>query len=238
MIFNVAIVEDEKKEAEKLEKLLRRSFDGVGQLCKIKTFLSAVTFCEQYRADYDVIFFDIEMPDMTGMEAARFVRERDEKAVIVFVTNMIQCAVEGYTVNAFDFIVKPINEGSFAIKFDRILNMMKKNTDDTMLTLNATDGTKRVKVSDIVYIEVRNHHLTYYMTDGEITVRGSLAETEKLLGANNFGRCNSCYLVNLKYVTEFHGDYITVNGDSLKVSQTKKQQFMSDFAKYLGGGAC
>ena len=177
------------------------------------------------------------MPDMTGMEAARFVRERDGKAVIVFVTNMIQCAVEGYTVNAFDFIVKPINEGSFAIKFDRILNMIKKNSDDTMITLGVSDGTKRIKVSDIVYVEVRNHHLTYHTTGGEMTVRGTLAEAEKQLG-NDFGRCNSCYLVNMKYVTEFHGDYITVNGETLKVSQTRKQQFMSDFARYLGGGAC
>lgn len=238
MIYNVAIVEDVKKEADKLEKLLTRSFGNVGQPCKIKVFLSAVTFCEQFRADYDVIFLDIEMPDMTGMEAARFVRERDEKAVIVFVTNMIQCAVEGYTVNAFDFIVKPINEGSFAIKFDRILNMLKKNSDDTTITLNASDGTKRVRINDIAYIEVHNHHLTFHNTEGDIIVRGTLAETEKLLGTSNFSRCNSCYLVNLKYVTEFNGDHIKVNGEFLKVSQTRKQQFMSDFAKYLGGGAC
>lgn len=238
MIYNVAVVEDVKKEADNLERLLKRSFESKGQSCRIRSFNSAVAFCEQFRADYDVVFFDIEMPDMTGMEAARFVRERDEKAVIVFVTNMIQCAVEGYTVNAFDFIVKPINEGSFAIKFDRILNMLKKNSDDTTITLNASDGTKRVRINDIAYIEVRNHHLTFHNTEGDIIVRGTLAETEKLLGTSNFSRCNSCYLVNLKYVTEFNGDHIKVNGEFLKVSQTRKQQFMSDFAKYLGGGAC
>lgn len=238
MIFNVAIVEDEKKEAENLEKLLIRGFERAGQPYRIRSFGSAVAFCEKYRADYDAVFLDIEMPDMTGMDAARFIRERDSKAVIVFVTNMVQYAVEGYAVNAFDFIVKPINEGSFAIKFDRILNMIKKNSDDTMITLNAPDGTTRVKAGDVVYIEVRNHHLTYHAVGGDITVRGSLSEAESRLGKSNFSRCNACYLVNLKYVTGFHGDYITANGETLKVSQTRRQQFMNDFAKYLGGGAC
>lgn len=238
VIFKIAIVDDDGADAAKLANLTEKYFAGSPDQCEIKIFSGAVAFCENFRADFDVIFFDISMPDMSGMDAARFIRERDKRVVIVFVTNMVQCAIEGYTVQAFDFIVKPINEGSFDIKFDRILGMVRKVTDDGMVTLNTTDGMKRIAVRDIKYIEVRNHHLTYHTADGEFLVRGTISAAEKELTAYTFGRCNSCYLVNMKHITDFGGDWVTVGGDKLKVSQTKKQSFLGALAKYFGGGAC
>ncbi len=238
MLFDIAIVDDDADDAGKLAELIEKYFGGSRDSCEIKTYGSAVTFCENFRADFDVIFFDISMPDMSGMDAARFIRERDKRVVIVFVTNMVQCAIEGYTVQAFDFIVKPINEGSFFIKFDRILAAVRAKSDDSMVTLNAADGTKRVAVRDIKYIEVRNHHLTYHTADGEFLVRGTISAAERELEAYHFGRCNSCYLVNMKHISDFGGDWVTVGGDRLKISQTKKQAFLGALAKYFGGGAC
>lgn len=238
MLFDIAIVDDDADDAGKLAELIEKYFGGGRDSCEIKTYGSAVTFCENFRADFDVIFFDISMPDMSGMDAARFIRERDKRVVIVFVTNMVQCAIEGYTVQAFDFIVKPINEGSFFIKFDRILAAVRAKSDDSMVTLNAADGTKRVAVRDIKYIEVRNHHLTYHTADGEFLVRGTISAAERELEAYHFGRCNSCYLVNMKHISDFGGDWVTVGGDRLKISQTKKQAFLGALAKYFGGGAC
>ena len=85
---------------------------------------------------------------------------------------------------------------------------------------------------------MRNHHLTYHTADGEFLVRGTISAAEKELTAYTFGRCNSCYLVNMKHITDFGGDWVTVGGDKLKVSQTKKQSFLGALAKYFGGGAC
>lgn len=238
MKFDIAIIDDEPREREHLRYMLEKYFAGSRDTCEIKTYTSAEAFCEGYHADTDIVFFDIDMPGMNGMEAARFIRERDNKVVIVFVTKMMQFAIEGYTVQAFDFIVKPINEGSFVIKFDRILNMVRKVSDEAMVTLNVVGGKKRVFVREIIYVEVRNHYLTYHMSDGEYVVRGTMGEAEKLLSGYHFGRCNACYLVNMKHISDFRGDWITAGGDKLKISQSKKQEFLGEFAKYLGGGSC
>lgn len=238
MVYRIAIVEDERKAAERLEQLIL-GHDTAGRCSfEIEKFSDAMKFLSEYRAEYDLIFFDIQMPVVSGMEAAKEIRKTDENVVIVFVTQMIGCAVDGYSVRAFDFIVKPVNVGSFAIKFDRIINMLEKKRDDRTITVRDKNGYKRLNVYDILYVEVFNHSLIYHLTEGEVVVRGTMTEAEKRLGEYHFCRCNSCYLVNLKHVREVSGEHIQVGPERLKISQTKKQSFLTEFAKYVGGGAC
>lgn len=239
MEYKIAIVEDERKEIERLVQLINGHEVSKDCTFEISTFNNASTFLRDFRAEYDLIFFDIQMPGINGMEAAEQIRKVDDKVVIVFVTQMIQYAVEGYNVRAFDFIVKPINRGSFSIKFDRILRMLEKNRDDRSVVVKNKDGYRQLKTHDILYVESNNHNLCYHMvTDENIVVRGAMTEAEKLLAEYHFYRCNSCYLVNLKHVKAIHGDFIVVGEKELKISQTRKKAFLCEFAGYVGGGAC
>lgn len=239
MEYNIAVVEDERKEIERLVQLINGHKVGGNYTFKISTFTDAATFIRDFHAEYDLIFFDIQMPGINGMEAAAQIRKVDDKVVIVFVTQMIQYAVEGYGVHAFDFIVKPINRGSFSIKFDRILRMLEKNRDDRSVVVRNKDGYRQLKTHDILYVESNNHNLCYHLvTQENIVVRGAMTEAEKLLAEHHFCRCNSCYLVNLKHVKAIHGDYIVVGEEELKISQTRRRTFLCEFAGYVGGGAC
>ncbi len=71
---------------------------------------------EHYRADYDIVFMDIELPGINGMEAAHRLREIDQQVILIFVTNMAQFAVKGYEVDALDYIIKPAQYGPLSIK--------------------------------------------------------------------------------------------------------------------------
>ena len=103
-MLKVVLIEDNAEAAETLLEYLQRYASKNGISLSSARFRNAFDFLEAYAYDADVLFFDIEMPGMNGMEAAKKVREKDTKAMIVFTTNLAQYAIEGYSVNAFDYI--------------------------------------------------------------------------------------------------------------------------------------
>lgn len=115
---------------------------------------------------------------MDGMDMAKRLRAMDEKAVIIFVTQMAQYAVKGYEVNAFDFILKPVSYTEFSLKMMRILNYLKEH-EDIKLTLKTVDGVVCVSLGDLKYVEVLNHKLTYHTKTGNFTEYGQLMQLEK-----------------------------------------------------------
>ena len=113
-MLGIAIVEDDREQAALLETHIKRYAAEHQLVVSVSVFYDAVTFLEKYTQGYQMIFMDIKMPMLDGMDAARFLRERDQKVVLVFVTTMRQYAIQGYDVDAADFIVKPVNYPEFA----------------------------------------------------------------------------------------------------------------------------
>ena len=231
---NIAIVEGDDKEAGLLEEQLRRYEKETGAEYRVVRFSDAIAFLTGYSADYDIVFMDIEMPDLDGMTAAKKLREVDPEVILVFVTNMAQYAVEGYEVSAMDFMVKPVRYDNLKLKLERAEKKLEGKGEDRFL-VRGKNGPVVICVPDIRYVEVTDHMLTFYTNEGAIKVTGSLKEIEKRLEGRDFSRANSCYLVNLKYVTGASDGMVTVGGDRLSISRARRKSFMSDLADYLGG---
>ncbi len=231
---NIAIVEDDDKEAGLLEEQLRRYEKETDAEYRVVRFSDAIAFLTGYSADYDIVFMDIEMPDLDGMTAAKKLREVDPEVILVFVTNMAQYAVEGYEVSAMDFMVKPVRYDNLKLKLERAEKKLEGKGEDRFL-VRGKNGPVVICVPDIRYVEVTDHMLTFYTNEGAIKVTGSLKEIEKRLEGRDFSRANSCYLVNLKYVTGASDGMVTVGGDRLSISRARRKSFMSDLADYLGG---
>ena len=196
-----------------------------------------MTFLSEYDADCDIVFMDIQLPDLNGMDAAIKLRKIDDKVTIVFITNLMQYAVDGYQVRALDFIVKPVAYYNFAIKMKRILKERRLNLSyEEELLLSGEHVIKRLAVSAIKYIEVIGHYLTFHTFEGVISTCGFLADMEKNLKDKHFSRCNNCYLVNLKYVTEVSATSCTVDGEELQISRRRRKNFMDDLTMFMGGG--
>lgn len=236
MNFKIAIVEDEKEASDTLKKMIEeyQKKDQENHF-SVVSFSSASSFLFEYNGSYDLIFMDIEMPGLNGMKAAKQIREKDNHVLIVFVTNMAQYAVEGYSVHAYDFILKPINYPRFSMKFERICNELTHQNNDHFISIQVKKEVKRIRVDDIRYIEVLNHDLILHMSKECMKFRGTMKEIEQKLHEENFSRCSNSFLVNLKYITGLKGDFVLLGEESLRISQTKRFSFLSDYALYVGG---
>jgi DNA-binding LytR/AlgR family response regulator len=234
-MISVAVVEDEAGEADLLKTYLTRYGREAHEVFTVEHFPNAVVFLEHYTPKYDLVFFDIGLPHMDGMQAAARLRALDAQVTLIFVTNMAQFAVKGYEVDAFDFIVKPVVYDNFALKLHRALG--KINAAKTRYILIASDAGKlRVDLGKLSYVEITGHKLVYHTQDGQIVSYGTLKQAEELIDDPLFFRCNSCYLVNLRQVTALKGMCVRVGGDELLVSQPRRAPFEKALADYLGGG--
>ena len=132
-MIRIAIVEDDREHALRLENALKKYADEHKLTLQICVFYNVISFLEQYAGDYEIVFMDIMMPMMNGMDASRMLREKDENVMLIFVTSMGQYAIRGYEVSASDFIVKPVEYPSFALKFTRALSKLPKKEDRDVL---------------------------------------------------------------------------------------------------------
>ena len=113
MVYSVAIVEDDGNYAALLTDYFMRYQSGRGDKFEIKTYGDGLDFLENYQPGTDIVLLDIEMPHISGMDAARRLRETDKLVSIIFVTNLARFAVDGYEVDACGFMVKPVSYPAF-----------------------------------------------------------------------------------------------------------------------------
>lgn len=232
---NIAIVEDDKESADILKESLERYRNANGEEFKVLWFKDAISFLTNYKANYDIVFMDIEMPDLNGMDAAKKMRTLDETAVLIFVANMAQYAVNGYEVNAYDFIVKPFSYSNFAMKLQRALKFIDSK-GGSKIYIPVDDGAMCLTSAEIIYAEIIKHKIIYHTTRGEYNSHGTLKKAESLINDPYFVKCNSCYLVNLRFVTAVVDHEVFLGNISLQMSHPKRKDFLSALNNYFGGG--
>ncbi len=232
MSIHVAIVEDDDTSTKTLSEYLLRYAEENHIQFRISAFDSAVSMLDNYTADYDIIFMDIRMPYMNGMDAAHRLRALDQKVILIFVTSLTQYAIEGYEVNAQSYIVKPAKYYDFAMKLSRAVNQVPA-VNSAKFEIHTRAGTIRLDPNEIQYIESHGHRLTFHTFSGEYTQLSSLNKLEEQLSAFHFARCNSCYLVNLQYVSGIKGYTVFLKNCELKISQPRKKAFLQAFEQFL-----
>lgn len=233
-MINVAIIEDDSAATDLLLEYFKRFQENVEEEFAFFTFSKAILFLTNYTAKYDLIFMDIDLPDINGMVAARKLRELDRNVTLIFVTNMARFAVKGYEVEAYDFIVKPVSYANFVLKLKRALNYLKSKAKTSVL-IPVDDGKICLTTDEIKFVEFKDRKIVYHTTRGIFYARGALTAVEKNLNDPHFIRCNSCYLVNLRFVTAVSGFSLFVDEEELLISHPRKAAVIRAINNYFGG---
>lgn len=235
-MLKILALEDERSQQERLSQFLTRYQQAnPGFQYTLTLYSSGIQFLTDYRRDADLVFLDIRVPDMLGIDVAKELRKTDENVMIVFITSLTQYAIDGYSVDAFDYILKPLQYPSFAAKLERIQRSLSHRENAIALDLRTKEGGQRVRVDSITYIESAAHDISIHADGQVICVWGTLGKFEEDLKAVNFVRCNTSFLVNLKYVETVRKDEVVVAGDTLPISRSRRKEFLAALARYKGG---
>lgn len=235
-MLRVAIVDDQREDAAALEQYLYQFGGETGQAYLVTRYASGSEFLQDHSSAFELVILDIDMPGINGMETARQLRSQGDDVVLMFVTNMSQYALEGYEVEAVDYVLKPVSYQDFTLKLRKAQRYISQNRD-TQIALRTAGGIVPLMVSQVIYVESTLHYLVYHTIGGNHRVRGSMSDAEAALPHGQFARCNTSFLVNLKHVKAVERDEVLVGPDSfrLKISRGRRGAFLDQLGRFLGG---
>lgn len=220
-MLHIAIIEDEQIHTKLLSGYLSEWSKGHGQEVTIREFPGAESFLFIWAEtkDFDVLFVDIQMAGMNGMEMAKKVRQEDENIAIVFTTGITDYMEAGYEVEALHYLLKPISMEKISQCMDKVLRRSHKRE---YVLVHGKDETIRVPVDTITYIEAQGHGSlmeVYERTDSRerttIEISESISEMENMLTKYGFARCHRSYLCRIGSIRQIGRTEITLDSESV-----------------------
>ncbi len=232
--MTIAIVEDEKNIHEELNNILSDYFRESSLGVEIRDFYTGNDFLDGYKPIYDIILLDIQMPGFNGIDVAKKIREFDDKVIIIFITSLVQYALMGYKVQAFDYILKPVNYKTITFSLSRALHALESRAPEKTVLVNTGKATIMVPISEILYFEVAKHNFLLHTLHDTYPIKASsMRLLEEQYADCNFVRCNNCYLVNLRHVQSISNNILTIGNDNISISRPRKKEFLSALSNYV-----
>lgn len=205
------------------------------QNCTIDTFLSSEEIWAQYQngTRYDVIFCDIIMESINGIELARKIRTLDKDVILVYLTSNLDYAPLGYEVRAFRYLLKPIQRETLNSVMNDIRNELKK---EKKLLFETPIGSILIFENTIKYIEVSDKEIQIFYNNDSFYIRKGLNEVEDILTAQFFFRIHRKYLIHLDHVLEYDNSKVTLDcGRTLPISRRRSKLFRNTMDAFIKG---
>jgi len=237
-MFQIAVCDDDAAECSRLSGYVSDFFGLRNIPAEIDTFQSGAQFLTAEKC-YDLYFFDVMMPQMSGFETARTLRKREDDPVIIFVTSSLESAVEGYSVRAAGFVLKPIQQSAFEETMNRVLKEhFERRTASIQVIRNRVP--LELRLEKVAYFESRLHQVYVTLCSGErFPITHKLGDLERCLaGYPQFLRCHQSYLVNLDSVEQMEpNEFLLRQSMVAPISRNYYRQSKAAFYRHRLRGA-
>ena len=189
----------------------------------------------------DLLFLDIQMPGLNGMEVAKILRKENQKIILIFVTALEEYVFEAFDVDAFHYLVKPFSDKKFYMVMEkarrqyqelcRMRQVQQQEEKSKSLLIKTRGICTRVFLRDIIYAEVFNRKIVLHTKQGEIEYYGKLSALEEELG-EDFFRSHRAYLVHFKYVVKYDSSAIVLEQGSVLMAKPRYADFVKQYLRY------
>lgn len=232
--MKIAIVEDLQPDLELLYRKLTHYFDAQKLTCEIYSFKSGEAFLEFFSPHtFDLVFLDIYMKALTGMDVAKHIYREDKECKIIFLTTSEEFSRQSYAVHAVYYLIKPIDDKEFlqAMEFCNIT----PNYDVPYLSVSIGGILTDIDTSQILYIDFKDRACHIHLPSRIITVSGTFSEiTAPLQEDSRFLVCIRGIMVNMQHITDLVGTYFTLsNGESIPINLRKKKGIAQTYHQYI-----
>ena len=223
---------DDEPPALKILASYISNINGLEIVGQCKNALEALDVLNQHAVD--VIFLDIKMPKILGTE---FLKNLSHPPKVIFVTAYRDYAVEGYELDAVDYLVKPVSFERFFKAITKLNRMMGKETisasvdyksnPEAFVYLKVDKDMKKIFVNDIVYIESWKDYIKLFLINGKsLIIKQTITAMENLLSEHRFLRVHRSYMVSLKKISGYNGVSVQLDTKEIPIGRLYKQAVM------------
>ncbi len=238
-MINIVICDDDTNELQKTKNLCHSYAAAHGEIdIQIESFAMSAELLKRItdgQCDYDVLLLDIYMPDLTGVELARRLRERKDNCQIVFLTTSKEHAVEAFSLHAAHYLVKPYTETQLEIALDKAIAAVEKAKRSNIL-LKTSAGLQKINTSEIIYSESDKHIQRIHLQDGNcLQVRITCGNLFELLSCDNrFYKCGCTYIINLDKLSQVTTKKLLLeNGVELLMQRRQYKELVDRYMSFL-----
>lgn len=234
-MINIAICDDEQVILNSIEKLVTDFFHSQNIEIKIFLFSSGEELLGSSK-DINILFLDIQMKQLNGIETARETRSKGYKGFLIFITVLKEMVFQSFEVQPFDYLLKPIKYDNFQKTMERLLLSMKSADKENLLIQRGSESSI-VCFGEIIFCEIIDRKIYLHLKSAEvIDYYDRIGNLEKKLD-NRFFRCHRSYLINLQYLISYRNGFAhMVENHQIPVSRLRSKEFSNVILQYMKEG--
>ncbi len=231
-MIHIAICDDEKHMSDQIRAMASDFFRKKNREIRLRTFLSGEKLLND-EGQIDILFLDIQMKGMDGLETARKLRAGQFRGFLIFITVLKEMVFQSFEVQAYDYLVKPVDEKQFGKTMERLYTSMQNSGENSLLVQKGYEG-RIIREDEIVFCEVIDRKIYLNLASGEVVDYYERIENLETKLGSHFFRCHRSYLINLKYLKGYkNGTACMDNGKEVPVSRLRSREFSGVVLQYM-----
>ncbi|MEY8391923.1 DNA-binding response regulator [Lachnospiraceae bacterium] len=231
-MIHIAICDDEKYISDNIKAFASNFFRKKNREIHLMTFSNGEELLT-YDGQIDILFLDIQMKEMDGMETAKRLRAGKFRGFLIFITVLREMVFQSFEVQAYDYLVKPVEEMQFEKTMERLYASMQDASEDSLLVQKGYEG-RIIPKDEIVFCEIIDRKIYLYLSSGEVLDYYERIENLETKLGGYFFRCHRSYLINLGHLKGYkNGTAYMDNGREVPVSRLRNKEFSGVVLQYM-----